>query len=264
MNFLHAVDREDFARGTARELVGAVRGADRDGKRVDLGDAGEFCRLIRIREELLAGHLGVGAVAVFLVAAHRFKRAEAADFAFDGNADAVGHFHHAAGDVDVVFVGGDGLAVAHEGAVHHDGGEARADGALADRRALAVVLVHADGNVRIGFNSGFNEVAQERFARILASARRGLHDHGSADFARRLHDGLNLFEVVDVEGGNAVAVFSRMIEQLSHGNKSHCVFTPRWMRGAPAKTGGLSFHAEGASTAFRHGGAASDCASPAL
>ena len=44
-------------------------------------------------------------------ALHRFEGAEAAEFAFDGDADAVGHFNHATGDFDVVVVGGDRLAV---------------------------------------------------------------------------------------------------------------------------------------------------------
>jgi hypothetical protein len=35
------------------------------------------------------------------------------------------------------------------------------------------------------------------------------------------HDGLDLFQVVDVEGGQAVAVFGGVVEQLAHGNEGH-------------------------------------------
>ena len=207
--------------GLARELVGAVGRADGDGEGVELRGLDEVGGLIRVREELFARHDGVGAMAVFLVALHRFEGAEAAEFAFDGDADAVGHFNHATGDFDVVVVGGDRLAVGHEGAVHHDGGEAHADGALADGRALAVVLMHAHGDVRIGLDGGRDQMAKEVLAGILAGAGGGLHDHGGADFARGGHDGLNLFEVVDIESRNAVAVFGGVIEQLTHGDECH-------------------------------------------
>ena len=46
----------------------------------------------------------------------------------------------------------------------------------ADGRALAVILVHDDGNVRVGFERGQDLVAQEGFAGIFAGAGRGLHD----------------------------------------------------------------------------------------
>ena len=84
-----------------------------------------------------------------------------------------------------------------------------------------MVLVHADGHVRVGFDRRFNQAAKERFAGILTGAGGSLHDDGCADFAGGGHDGLNLFEIIDVEGRDAVAVFSCMIEQLTHGNKSH-------------------------------------------
>jgi hypothetical protein len=35
------------------------------------------------------------------------------------------------------------------------------------------------------------------------------------------HDGLDLFQVVDVEGRQAVAVFGGVVEQLAHGYEGH-------------------------------------------
>jgi len=55
-------------------------------------------------------------------------------------------------------------------------------------------------------------VAQERFARILARAGGTLHDHRAVAFIRRFHDGFDLFQIVHVECGQAVAVFRSMIE----------------------------------------------------
>ena len=49
-----------------------------------------------------------------------FNAAEDADFAFDGDAALVGEFDDSAGDFDVLFKVGRGLAVGLQRAVHHD------------------------------------------------------------------------------------------------------------------------------------------------
>jgi len=84
-----------------------------------------------------------------------------------------------------------------------------------------VILVHYDRDVRVGFDGGIDEVAQEGFPRIFAGACRGLHDHGAVQLAGGFHDGLNLFQVVDVESGQAIAEFCRVIKQLAHGDECH-------------------------------------------
>ena len=81
--------------------------------------------------------------------------------------------------------------------------------------------MHRDRDVGIGLDGGLDEVLEEELARIGASAGGGLEDHGGADFFGRRHNGLDLLEVVDVEGGNAVGVFSCVVEQLAHGYESH-------------------------------------------
>ena len=80
--------------GLARELVGAVRGADGDGQRVELGAPDEIGGLVGIGEQHFARHLPVRAVAILLVAHHGFQRPEAAELAFDGHADGMRHVHH--------------------------------------------------------------------------------------------------------------------------------------------------------------------------
>ena len=114
VNFLDALNGKNVAGGFAGELVGAVARADCDRKGIKLRFADKFGGLIRVGEKLIARHRGVGAVAVFLVALHGFQGAEAAEFAFNGNADAVGVFHHTLGDGEVVVIGGDRFAVAHQ------------------------------------------------------------------------------------------------------------------------------------------------------
>jgi hypothetical protein len=134
------VHLEDGAVGLLGELVSAVAGADGDGQGVDAGALGELDCLVGVGDVVEAA--AAGAVAVFNAAQH-------ADFAFDGDAALVRVVDHLAGDFDVLFKAGRGLAVGLERAVHHDGGVAQLDGALAGLKAVAVILVHGDGNIGI-------------------------------------------------------------------------------------------------------------------
>ena len=78
-----------------------------------------------------------------------------------------------------------------------------------------MILMHDDGNMRIGFHRCRDEVAQKSFARIFARAGRTLHDYRAVAFVGRLHDGLNLLQVVYVESGQPIAIFSCMIQKLT-------------------------------------------------
>ena len=137
-----AVHRQHFAVGLASELVGSVAGADGDGQGIDARLLDEILGLVGIGQQLLARELADGAVAVFLFAFAVFQRAEAAEFAFDGDVLRMGQLHDFGGDADVVVVVGRRLAVFLQRAVHHHAGEAVLDGAGAGGGAVAVVLVH--------------------------------------------------------------------------------------------------------------------------
>ena len=66
-------------------------------------------------------------------------------------------FAHSVG----VSVEGELGCLGFQGTVHHHGGEAVGSSTEAGGRAVAVVLVHHHGDVRIGLNSGQDQVAQE-------------------------------------------------------------------------------------------------------
>src|SRR3546814_10707479 len=85
-------------------------------------------------------------------------------------------FDHLSGNVKVVFIFGNGLAICLQGTVHHDAGKTQVDGALANGGRLAVILVHDHGNVGVGFYGSLDQILQEVFAGILAGAGRCLHD----------------------------------------------------------------------------------------
>ena len=78
MDLLDAAHGQHFAGRLGGELVGAVAGADGHRQRVHVGLGHEIGRLIRVGQQLLAGEHAFRAVAVFLLAAARFERSEAA------------------------------------------------------------------------------------------------------------------------------------------------------------------------------------------
>ena len=59
---------------------------------------------------------------------------------------------------------------------------------------------------------GARAYSQEPVLRIGAGAAAGLNDNRRLGFARRLHDGLNLLHVVDVEGTNAVSALGGLVQ----------------------------------------------------
>jgi hypothetical protein len=111
------------------------------------------------------------------------------------------------GDADIVVPVARGLAVGLQRAVHHHRGEAGLDRGHAGRRLVAVVEMHADGNVRIDFGDRVHHVLEHDVVGIGARAARGLDDHRRIDTrVGGLHDRQRLLHVVDVEGGHAVIV----------------------------------------------------------
>jgi hypothetical protein len=121
---------------------------------------------------------------------------------------------------------GRGLAVLAKGTVHHHRAEAQLDGALADVRAGAVVLVHAHRDVREFFDRRQDQVTQEWRAGVFAGAGRSLDDHRRVSLVSGFHDGAHLLKVVDVKGWNAVAELGCVVQHLTHADKCHCVSLP--------------------------------------
>ena len=221
VNFLDDAHGEGFTIGLAREFVGAVRGAHRDRKRVDLGLGDEVDRLVGVGEQLVVRQHALGAVSVFLLAGAVFERAEAAKFTLDRDATEMRHFGDLAGDVDIVVIARRRLAVGLERAVHHDGGEARLDRGQARGRTVAVVKVHAHRNVRVDFDQGVDHLRQHDVVGVLAGAAARLDDGGCVDRVGGGHSRQTLFHVVDVEGGDAVAALGGVIQKLPESYACH-------------------------------------------
>jgi len=75
-----------------------------------------------------------------------------------------------------------------------------------------MILVQDHRDVWMGFDRGQHHVAQIWLSGVLSGAGRGLQNHGAAGLLRRLHNGLDLFEVVYVECRDAIVMFCGVIE----------------------------------------------------
>ena len=190
-------------------------------QRVHLGGPHELDGLRRVGQQLVVRELALGAVSVFLVAHARLERAQHAQLALDRDAAQMRHVDHLAGDADIVLPVAGGLAVFLQRAVHHDRGEAGLDGGHAGRGVVAVVEVHADGDVRVDLGDRVHHVLEHDVVGVLAGAARGLDDDRRIDGVGGRHDRQRLFHVVDVEGRNAVAVLGGVIEKLPQRDACH-------------------------------------------
>ena len=137
---------------------------------------------------------------------------------------------HAARHFHILFEGRRRLAVFLQRAVHHHRGVAQFDGALAGLKAVAVILVHGDGNVGIQLGRRLDQLEEVEILGKRARAAAGLHDHRRLGLPGRHHDGLNLLHVVHVERADAVSALGSFIEELPHGNKRHKILLLWWLQ----------------------------------
>jgi hypothetical protein len=102
----------------------------------------------------------------------------------------------------------------------------------AGRGLVAMVEMHADGDVRIDLGDGVHHVLEHDVVGVAARAARGLDDDRGVGGVGRRHDRQRLLHVVDVEGGHAVVVFGGVIEQLAKRDAGHDWHSPlQWMSG---------------------------------
>ena len=221
VDFFDAADGQDIPGGLAGEFVSAMAGADGDGQGVKLRGFDKSGGLFGVGEHLAVVEFAHGADAVFFAGFAGFQVAQAAQLAFDGGANGMRHLDHGAGDVDVVVKARRRFAIFHERAIHHDRTKAQVERAMAHLGAGAVVLVHDQRNMRPLLSGGLDQVFDERLTGVLACTRAGLQNDRRTDLVGGLHNGLDLFEVVDVESGDAVAVDRSVVEQFAHGNECH-------------------------------------------
>ena len=72
-------------------------------------------------------------------------------------------------------------------------------------------------------------MTQEAFAGVGAGATGGLKDHRRVGLVSRLHDRLNLLQVVDVESRDAVAVLGGVVEQEPKRDERHGEILEGWV-----------------------------------
>ena len=120
-----------------------------------------------------------------------------------------------AGDLDV-------LRERLGGRVDHDGGEAAVNAGLAGLKAVAMIQVQRDRNLRALDDRGLNQLHQVGVVGIRAGALGNLQDDRGLLLAAGLGDGLDDLHVVHVESADSVAAVVSLLEHFGSSNKSHC------------------------------------------
>ena len=199
-----------------------MAGADGDGQRVALVCLTKSAAC-STSVSSCSRHVTFGAVAVFLVALHRFQRAEHAEFAFDRDADGVRESRRLFCVVATLYerrrrscrqTSSEPSIITEEKperiAAMHTAGDA------------SVVLVHDDRDVGIGFQMAakiwWRRKASPAYLRAPAEA---CMITGASSSAAASMMAQHLFHVVDVEGRQAVAVFGGVVEQLAQRDEWH-------------------------------------------
>jgi hypothetical protein len=91
----------------------------------------------------------------------------------------------------------------------------------AGRLLVAVVLMHAERNLRIHLLQRVDHLRQHDVVGIRARTPRGLDDDRRIDGGGGVHDREPLLHVVDIECRYAVAMLGGMIEQLPQCDSCH-------------------------------------------
>ena len=193
--------------GFTLEFVRAVAGADGDGERVAAGTLHELHGLIGIGIDAVLGR------DVFL------NPGKAAQLGFHPDAVGVGVFHDPFGHGDVLFEG-----VVRT--VDHHGGEAAVHAGLADVEIRAVVQMEHNRKIRFQ-QTGLNKLHNIILSRIFAGSGGNLKDERGLFLGSCLHDPLNDFHVVDVEGADGITFFVGPFKHGSGRGKRHSCSSPQ-------------------------------------
>ena len=186
------------------EFICAVAGADRNCEGVA---AGTRCKINNL----------------FRMGVHRFVRfnryfvlntGQGSQFCFNHNTMVMRIFHNLAGQGDIFFI-------RLGGSVDHNGSETAVNAALAEFKAVAVIEVQGDRNLRIQFNRSLNQLDQIDVVCIGTCALGNLQNNGSLQFARSVCNSLNDFHVVDVESADSIAAGVGLFKHLGSCNKWH-------------------------------------------
>ena len=129
------------------KLVGAVRGADRDGERVAADALDKLLGLVGIGKDHLADHV-------------LFDATEGAELGLDGDAELMSVLDDFPGDRDV-------LLKVVVGTVDHHAGKAEFDRGLDRLEGIAVIEVEHDRNVRILLDGRLDQVLEVGQVRVL-------------------------------------------------------------------------------------------------
>ena len=191
------------------DFIRAVAGADGNSQGIatSLGH--------KLLDFLRAGIVGLLSRNVDLVLYAR----QGPQFCLDDNTVIMGILHHSLGDLNV-------LGKRLGGRVDHDGGEASVDAALAGLKAVAMIQVEHDGDLRALNDSSLHQLHQIGVVGIGTGTFGHLENDWGLFLPTGLSDSLDDLHVVDVEGTNGIAAIISLFEHFSRSNQWHNCPTP--------------------------------------
>ena len=185
----------------SRELVCAVRGSDSDCKGVTSGSCNEFLNLFRTGVAFLTG-LNNNLI---------LNTCEGTELSLNYNAVSMCILNNLLGKSNVLI---EGLA----GSVDHNGSETAVDAGLTKFKAVTMVKVKSDRNLRILDNGSLNEFYKVGVVCIRACTLGYLKDDRAVQLACSLSDTLNDFHVVYVKSTDSVAAVISFRKHFFCGN----------------------------------------------
>ena len=186
------------------ELIGTVRGTDRDSQRIAAGSADELFYFFRMCIGFLTG----------LDTDFILNTCERSELSLDDNAVIVSIFNNLTRQRDVVFKG-------FGGSINHNRSKSAVNAGFAELKRVAVVKMKSNGNFGIQLHGCFNKLYKVSMICIGACTFGYLKNDRAFQLPCRFCDTLNDLHIVDVERTDSISAVIGFCEHFFCGYECH-------------------------------------------
>jgi hypothetical protein len=183
------------------ELVCTVGGTDSDSQGIAACTGNELLYLLR------TGVMGILSGYIYLI----LNTSQSTQLSFYYYAMGVSILYYLLGDSDV-------LLKRLGGSIDHNGGKSVIDTGLAGLKAVAMIQMQNDRDIRILDNSSLNHLYQIGSVGISTSSFGYLQDNGGLALIGSLSDSLNDLHVVNVESADSITAIICLLKHFSRSN----------------------------------------------
>ena len=104
MNFFNALDCQNISSGLLGELICTMACTNRNCQCITLSCLYKVRCLLNISQQLLSCHFSIGAMTIFFITLHGFKRAQYTKLCLNSNSNRVRELHHLFRNINVIFI----------------------------------------------------------------------------------------------------------------------------------------------------------------